>query len=341
MTRSVTFHIFGGRGGESIVIRLPSGEYGLIDCYADLRTGNPVLEFLEAREVKSLLFAAYTHPHFDHYTGLPEVLRAVPPKSFFRPVLTRAVDFREALLDDLRNPDHAPPDAIDERKLNALDQILEWENDAGALIPREMLPETVLFTDHDGFEIEVLSPTINAQRALSLDKRNRRFNLISAAFVVRFGNAVAVLGGDLEREGWLAALDLPRFRHDWSRCRLFKVAHHGSDTGSFPELWESIPEECLCVIANNSQHGLPNAGGLAPIGDRVTWVTHLADAQTGSRHARANAARDAIRESAPRGRQVSLNRLSPTSRIDVELFPDGRAMVQSVGPAGWLSLSRD
>src|SRR4051794_5398511 len=52
-------HLLGGSMGESVVIKLPTNEWGVIDCYSCSLTDaslNPTVQFLRKRGVTSLLF---------------------------------------------------------------------------------------------------------------------------------------------------------------------------------------------------------------------------------------------------------------------------------------------
>jgi hypothetical protein len=57
--------IGGGFKGESIIIKLPSGHWGIIDCYSPNLTDpkyHPVIQRLKQLEVTELEFVALTHP---------------------------------------------------------------------------------------------------------------------------------------------------------------------------------------------------------------------------------------------------------------------------------------
>jgi len=69
--------------GEGIVVHLPGGHWGVIDCCKEKvkRKGskkeediNPVLMFLKKNNVRKLDFVILTHPHFDHTKGLADII---------------------------------------------------------------------------------------------------------------------------------------------------------------------------------------------------------------------------------------------------------------------------
>jgi hypothetical protein len=83
-SRLLSIHVLGGGFGESIVLCLPNGKVGVIDCFsASLKApdsearlnANPTLRFLkECTRASRLAFVALTHPHEDRGRGLSHIL---------------------------------------------------------------------------------------------------------------------------------------------------------------------------------------------------------------------------------------------------------------------------
>ena len=79
-------HVLGAGKGESIVLQLSDGRWGVVDCFAPSSTNaetNPVLRFLRERDVRELEFLCLTHPHDDHYKGMSHLLEAFDVKYFW------------------------------------------------------------------------------------------------------------------------------------------------------------------------------------------------------------------------------------------------------------------
>jgi hypothetical protein len=84
MSGELGIHILGRGFGESIVVQLPAGGIGVIDCFSpslvakdtdERRATNPVLRFLRSTlKAESLAFVGLTHPHEDHGRGFSQVL---------------------------------------------------------------------------------------------------------------------------------------------------------------------------------------------------------------------------------------------------------------------------
>jgi len=68
-------HVLNAGYGESIILHLPDGSWGVVDCYAssikDAGT-NAAIQFLKQRGVDRLEFLCLTHPHDDHYRGMSQ-----------------------------------------------------------------------------------------------------------------------------------------------------------------------------------------------------------------------------------------------------------------------------
>lgn len=85
MPDAITIHIIGAGFGESIVLVLPNGKVGVIDCCSSSLQGenaderlqnNPTLRFLrKSLKVQQLAFLAFTHPHEDHGRGISHLLK--------------------------------------------------------------------------------------------------------------------------------------------------------------------------------------------------------------------------------------------------------------------------
>jgi hypothetical protein len=84
MGKALGVHVLGQGFGESVVLEMPNGAIGVIDCFApqlkattreERLQANPTLRFL-VHELKAerLAFVAFSHPHEDHGRGLSHLL---------------------------------------------------------------------------------------------------------------------------------------------------------------------------------------------------------------------------------------------------------------------------
>jgi hypothetical protein len=84
MARPLGVHVIGAGYGESIILEMPNGGVGVIDCFAprlgattrdERLLANPTLRFLVHHlGADALAFLAFTHPHEDHGRGLTHLL---------------------------------------------------------------------------------------------------------------------------------------------------------------------------------------------------------------------------------------------------------------------------
>lgn len=62
--------------GDSIILEWDGGlhgEIGIIDC-KKTPTGNPIIEHLERIKPERIAFVLLSHPHFDHFSGMADLL---------------------------------------------------------------------------------------------------------------------------------------------------------------------------------------------------------------------------------------------------------------------------
>ena len=111
-------HVIAGPVGESIVLELPDGEWGVVDCFSYDQTRpqeNPTLCFLEefAGNPAILEFACLTHPHYDHLNGFLQLLQEYPYPGKLRSVWLPIAREPKEVVDAIRDGIEAfPEDAL-------------------------------------------------------------------------------------------------------------------------------------------------------------------------------------------------------------------------------------
>jgi beta-lactamase superfamily II metal-dependent hydrolase len=347
--------IIGGRLGESIVIRTPGGRFGIVDAYAsDWEKGdaNPTLSRLKTLGAEELHFIALTHHHMDHFRGLPAIFEAYRGKVefFWRPPWG-AFEVLKALLREFKaETRHARRthlgrsmqilcrlyDVADaEVKAKRL-KIQTLQNDSEALYDGILFQEE----EHD-FTVMCLGPSTGMStpyfekltaKALSpvKDKENPAWggphNEISAVLAIKYGDWIGVLGGDTERASWRDIIE--RRVSLLNSAQFFKVSHHGSDTGSFPELWESVQsEKCEAVITCFASRQLPNASGLQYL-DHSRFSLHSTNSELATQ----------LYGGRSKPVPVELKISNRSGEVRVAVTADGEMTVNHIEPAGPLHL---
>lgn len=276
-------HVFGADQGESILIKFPNNEWGVVDCYACSKdiSSNQALNYLFSQQVKRLHFVCLTHPHHDHYSGLMQILKHLPTRQFWYPAvmtsdLLRAIVKLEAqtmkasgnlqysgkLIDlwEKINDLHANS-RIEIRRLS-LGTDMAAQNDLGGVQIVALAP-----SGDEAYRFERnLKNCFDSNGTLLPSKRQMSINQCSAALTISYAGQRIVLGGDVERQGWIDLL-AQQAQLAEGAC-LVKVAHHGSQTGTCPKLWSTHAANTshrIAVLTPFWKHRLPEKRVMAEI----------------------------------------------------------------------------
>jgi hypothetical protein len=293
--RRLSVHVLGAAKGESIVLQLPNGRWGVVDCYArslnDPET-NPTLMFLRESGVEKLEFLCLTHPHDDHYRGMSQVLGEFPVEYFWHFGAQSAAHFKQ-LVNYLRK------EAIRTGDQEAMDNANEYTriwlevhsgHKAGKTRLKTSRPGMPLYpvpADPDAsFQIVGLAPSDNQAQdyhqtfAICFDDQGRfrerlpqsHHNRISVGLRIKFGATRIILGGDVERPGWLDVMQ--EVRGEDLAAHLVKVSHHGSENGYCDGLWPcfSAQGKPYAVITAYASQSLPRSRALELIGGHAQSI---------------------------------------------------------------------
>lgn len=273
-----------GKGlGESIVIGLGKDEWVIVDSFfADTNDGRSEpapLTYLRERGTtpEQVSAVVLTHLHDDHYRGIDEVVRQSRNATFYLPDAIPDRDWQAFLSRASRSGRRARLDDVVGAFRIALDQRRFQAVGATALL------------DTRGCELFVIGPSVRAQASsrevyetgdADAEKALRLQNCTSIVLWLRAGNAVALLGGDMENHGvigWEALLEEHQ-RKEWLRgAGLVKIPHHGSEGAHNPDVYARWTAEPAGVVTPNTRgaNGLPRAETLGEL-TRVTSSLWLA-----------------------------------------------------------------
>lgn len=307
-------HVFGAGKGESILVRLPEGQRGLVDHYAsrpDDPTSSPARSYLDSRGVRELEFVCLTHPHDDHYRGMGKILEHFSPRHLWLfPVLDPKTAKRLVEHLGLVEQDSCDPQgAADE-----LAQILNWcnlrksksgpngcrlkfvslgrdlypspERKNAVVRIRGMAPPDALVSSYRND----LLACFRGDGTLRDKLPHRRHNVISAALAIDWDRTRVLLGGDVEREGW--TLILEECPERICSCSAVKVSYHGSKNGYCEALWPRMGDSMntIAILTPFHDHELPHAGAIDHINRHVSSLYATAPPQrTGEQFPRTDA----------------------------------------------------
>jgi hypothetical protein len=280
--------VCGGNIGESIILRLPDGSYGVIDCYATT-PGEPqtnrAIQWLKSRGINELAFVCLTHPHHDHYRGMldffvefqairefwcPEALLPDQIKQIVR--YSRAAQKANKALAAMNHAE----------ELQSIFKKIAAKKRAGETVLRKCKVNTRMIPKNHQvdplYQIWALSPSDteigkyndtvgdcfdNGQIKEKLP--GRQHNMISIAMLVTFGTTRIILGGDVEAENWAECSK--HMGEETLKANFVKISHHASTTGYYPGQWmaHAAAGPPDAVFTTFGSRGLPEKEAIAEI----------------------------------------------------------------------------
>jgi len=241
--QNVRIYCLGPGFGESIVVRLPCGGWGVVDCYHGTRGGT--VDFLEKMKVERLKFFCLTHPHEDHYRGANRLFDRYTGniEQVWRFPWQTAKDLRNlALAANFRDTYHGDSEGQDMAS-NYLKMVESFIRERDRIADPDRNYRHVMgynkLIEEDGYQVEVRGPVattvekfqerfaqivIKTAPELLSDEGGELINSISVVLMITFGAARIFLLGDAQ--GPTAKLD-----DEKEIYTLVKIAHHGSNNG--------------------------------------------------------------------------------------------------------------
>jgi len=219
---SLALLVFGPGTGELVMVRAPPGEWIVVDgCSADrVAYAQAALDFYEA--VPRII--VLTHPHSDHAAGVADLVERFTPEDAPKvwPLLGMVQPPDTEGAGDTHDPQGALRGGLAERAVAAIRS--RWELHADCQWTMRIGDQRSL----GQATLTVLSPEASVQERVGAAYRSGRrvqWNDVSSALLLEWKGLRLVLGSDLEKRGWRAAL------RRWSNLaihRALNVPHHGS-----------------------------------------------------------------------------------------------------------------
>lgn len=260
-------HAFDVGHGDSIVIEFPNGSWGVIDCKNDSGDGDSsALSFLKARDVRRLAFVCLTHPHEDHFSGLPQILDHygddVDELWMFRIEPNHWKNF-------LQIQNNAATTARRARQAAQLRQIFQHLTKKLKQGRVYLLDANKVLAPVDGVQIDCLAPHAkelsNYQTSLARwaghpEQYRVDENRLSAVLRFRYGKSTVLFGSDATKDSWIDIARESGKRGDSIRSNLVKISHHGSTSGFFRGAWELMAAHGTThgAVSAGAQYGLPD-----------------------------------------------------------------------------------
>jgi len=274
-------YVLGPGVGESIVIRLPDGKWGVIDCFCNKggssQSSIDTFDFLQRKHVDALEFLCLTHPHHDHYSGMIQLLENLRIKNFWQfpemcgdDLLYLLQTFRQTskeheatalgsllgLADRMRKQKQ-----LDIEYVRGVSQIYPTSVTIGGSSPVSeiaiwaLAPSSGISAD---YRSKITACFDKDYRLLSKAPRHAYHNYISIALLMMYGDTHILLGGDTIIRSWKATLQKIDNKSILS-VDFVKVGHHGSANANDLPLWElfSSKRKPIAVITPFVSSRLP------------------------------------------------------------------------------------
>jgi hypothetical protein len=263
-----------------IVLHLGQNRWFIIDSCLCPQTKQPIaLQYLQAIgvDVGQVVGILITHWHSDHINGASALLKACNNAKLF---LSCALMSKEALYVAALYKDDIFANTDKEiREFGAVVKFLRASGDKNRMVLVKTRHTFFDYRDSISTRLVALSPSdVAVTQAISKlaqlktkvgDSRIRNVvpedeNLNAVAIYFSFGCFSAVLGSDLEERGnlqtgWSAVFENNIISElSLSSASLFKVSHHGSETGHHEKIWQDLLiEKPLSMTTPFTRSSLP------------------------------------------------------------------------------------
>jgi beta-lactamase superfamily II metal-dependent hydrolase len=280
--------------GDSILIRFPDGQLGLVDSNTTSWASIPPALKVIQQSGNKLAFLCMTHPHADHYRGMRQILNSpdIEIGEFWHTMPDVSVVAKHAL----KSPATWGPYQELSRKIDEdykdLARILEAASKRAKI--KSLLPRRIGDFAHvrtiGGVEIWSLAPSAQATHdytarlanALATNQKLKQdtANAISAVLLLRFGGQSILLGGDATTQSWLTVLERSHEleKLDLIRSSTLKVAHHGAKNSLCAGLLEALrasDPDVAIISAGSRLHPSPETVAALEGGQRRVHITGM------------------------------------------------------------------
>lgn len=285
--------LFGPGIGECIVLHVGNGQWFIIDSCLCPVTKQPIaLEYLRTIGVDAatqVIGILITHWHADHIDGAYSLLRACKRARLY---CSCALSSKEAFtIAALYKKDVFVNSDEEIAEFSKIIQFLHETKDHSRIDP--VKARHTFFDRQDKVKARLVAlspsgaavaqaigklaerkPAIASNRVRHVVPQNENLNAVAIHFT--FGNFSALLGSDLEdtgnaHTGWSAIVE-SQIMEDLAlpASSLYKVAHHGSETGHHDGIWETLLlRKPLSIATPFSRSGLPTPSGI----DRIATLS--------------------------------------------------------------------
>lgn len=219
--------------GDATIVRLPNGKVMVIDCNIDNSPEN-IAEYLRNAGVKRIDYLVITHPHYDHMSGMKEIV------DNFEVGEVWTTRFR-------RTKESESQESYEKFKEYHV-QLKRLNNKGTKIIIPSAKNEPAV--EEGKLKIKVLGPSYGSQG------KNEDIHEESMALQIKFGKTSMVFTGDTPNSG----LERIRNYYNIKNTTVWHASHHGSREGASEEvLREANPKYTVIPVGKGNYHGHPHA----------------------------------------------------------------------------------
>jgi len=283
----VEFSLFGPGIGESILVKFQSEKWIIVDSCINPETNQPAaLEYLLSLGVdveNDIELIVISHWHDDHIRGITKIIETCPNATIAFSAALLKEEFLQlvfALADESTIVDKQTSGLKEISKVIAnINRYHETSNNWKLKLVTD--DNRIYFNNDD--EVWSLSPSpasiaqslLSFKELLDNQKNNRKIvvkpkqNDCSVALHVATNKGNILLGSDLEDSkdkncGWKAVVNSKT--RPQGKCKIYKVAHHGSITGHYDATWTNMLEnDAYSAITTFNRKHLPLKEDIARI----------------------------------------------------------------------------
>lgn len=229
--------------GDSIAVKFPNGDWGIIDCYRNLEdTYPPVFDFLNKQGVTKLNFICITHPHSDHIKGID--------------ILANNFDIDKFYLFGVKTG--SPCEKTNDKPL--IKALLAVTKNA-----KEIEKIEVVSANENkaigNIVLKILSPDEKIRDQLRLTtyvNESQDFNKESIVIFFQYASKNVLLTSDITPNFWN---DI--YEHFNRKIDLIKISHHGSGySNKYNDLSKYINKDAVAIISTDGGRRFPSVPDL-------------------------------------------------------------------------------
>ncbi|MFY0698389.1 MAG: hypothetical protein JXR11_11090 [Balneola sp.] len=252
--------------GDGIVINLDTkkNRVGIIDANR-VDGKNPVLDHLVNKKINKLEFIFISHPHFDHYSGILEILDYCESRKIQIKHFGYTTDLNKTILEALNKN-------VSRDKLKLLAEIYRK---ASELEQSGLINQRVLLTNNSktynfskNSNIAFLSPTQTERDSYNksihsdfeIRDSSSSANILSLVTIFNLNDEYVLLTSDAEKST-LERIGIKLLKNDPRNIVLGQIPHHGSLKNHRREFWKRLkynPQTPLIISTGPNSHKHPS-----------------------------------------------------------------------------------